>query len=309
MSDRRKRAGVTNKMVAYIAAGLVHLAIIGAIVFNYTVKRDTIEAFDAEKIDTINASVIDDRKLQEDIKEIKEKDRKKAEQKAKKEREERERLEKLKRDAEKEEQRIEDLKQKQQDEKKKAQELESERKAIALKKKKEIEAEKKRKEKEEQEKKKREAAERERKKKADEQRKKDAAAAEEKRLEDADKQRLADMLAAEEEAKKQQQADRRAGERTATVMSKYSALIEAAIKAKWRISPGTESWREAKVNIKLSPRGEVLSVRIVKSSGLTSFDRSAETAILQASPLPFPSQEEDPTAHQQLQDINLNLKQ
>jgi len=289
-------------MIAYIAAALVHLVIIGAVVFNYTVKRDTVVAFDAEKIDTVNASVIDDRKLQEDIKEIKEKDRKKAE----KERKERERLEKLKRDAEKEEKRIEDLKEKAKDEKKKAEELEKERKAIALKKKKELEAENKRKA---EEKKRKEAAEKERKKKAEAKRKKDAAAAEKKRQEDADRQRLSDKLAAEEEAKKQQQADRRAGERTATVMSKYSALIEAAIKEKWRVSPGTESWREAKINIKLSPRGEVQSVRVVKSSGLVSFDRSAETAVLQASPLPFPSQEEDPTAHQQLQDINLNLKQ
>ena len=292
-------------MVAYIAAGLVHLVIIGAIVFNFTVKRDTVEAFNAEKVDTVNASVIDDRKLKEDIEKIKEKDRQKAEN----ERKERERLEKLKRDAEKEEKRIEDLKKKQEDEKKKAQELEKEREAIALKKKKELEAEKKRKAKEAQEKKKREAAEKERQKKAAEQRKKDAAEQERKRVEDADKKRLAEMLAAEEEAKKQQEADRRAGERTATIMSKYSALIEAAIKAKWRISPGTENWREAKINIKLSPRGEVRSVRVVKSSGLVSFDRSAETAVLQASPLPFPSQEEDPKAHQQLQDINLNLKQ
>lgn len=302
MSDRRKKIGVTNKMVAYIAAGLVHLVIIGALLFNYTVKRDTVEAFDAEKIDTVNASVIDDRKLKEDIKAIKEKDRKKAEQ----ERKERERLEKLKRDAEKEEKRIEDLKEQQKDEQKKTEELEKEREAIALKKKKELEAEKKRKA---EEKKRRDAAEKKRKEEAEKNRKKEAAAAERKRQEDADKKRLAEMLDAEEEAKKQQQADRRAGERTATVMSKYSALIESAIKDKWRISPGTESWREAKVNIKLSPRGEVLSVRVVKSSGLVSFDRSAETAVLQASPLPFPSAEEDPTAHKQLQDINLNLKQ
>jgi len=288
-------------MIAYIAAALVHLVIIGAVVFNYTVKRDTVEAFDAEKIDTVNASVIDDRKLQEDIKEIKEKDRKKAE----KERKERERLEKLKRDAEKEEKRIEDLKEKAKDEKKKAEELEKERKAIALKKKKELEAENKRKA---EEKKRKEAAEKERKKKAEAKRKKDAAAAEKKRQEDADRQRLSDKLAAEEEAKKQQQADRRAGERTATLVNQFFARIRQKIEIKRTIDPSFEIWRKSVVEIKVSPSGRVQSVRTIESSGLSRYDKQAESAVYAASPLPMPDENQDPEAVRKLLTFELVMK-
>jgi len=90
-------------------------------------------------------------------------------------------------------------------------------------------------------------------------------------------------------------------------MNIYADRIQKAIKAAWRVDPGTERWRVAKVNIKLTPRGDVESVRIVNSSGLPSFDKSVETAIFKASPLPFPTVDEDPTAHRQLQNINLNI--
>ena len=91
-------------------------------------------------------------------------------------------------------------------------------------------------------------------------------------------------------------------------MSIYGARIEKAIQAVWRVAPGTEDWREAKVNIKLTPRGEVESVRIVNSSGLPAFDKSAVTAVYQASPLPLPSVDEDAVALRELQNINLSLK-
>ena len=115
------------------------------------------------------------------------------------------------------------------------------------------------------------------------------------------------MLDAEEAAKQNKEAERRAKERTGTVMSIYSARIRDAIKNAWRVDPGTERWREAIVNIKLTPRGEVESVRIVKSSGLPAFDKSVETAVYKASPLPFPTAEEDASANEKLQNINLTI--
>ncbi len=301
MSNRRK-AGLKNRTVAYIAAGIVHLVIIGAMVFNYTENRETVDAFDAEKVDTINASVINESDIKDQQEKLKQQDRERERQKREKEKRERERLDKLKQEAEKEKLEIEKLKDQQKKEKEKAAELEREREAIALKKKKE--------EKEAADRKKK--ADAERKKKAEADKKRKAKAAEEKRIRDAEdakrRARLEAELANEEAERQRQAADQVAKERSATVMSLYSSRIEQAIKDRWRVAPGTEAWRVVKVNIKLSPSGDVQSVRVINSSGLPDFDRSVETAILQASPLPFPSQEEDATAHQQLQNLNINLK-
>ena len=100
---------------------------------------------------------------------------------------------------------------------------------------------------------------------------------------------------------------RAAAQRTATVESKYSALIEKAVRAKWVVPPGSEPWRKVRLNIKLSPLGEVMDVRVVESSGSEQYDQNAETAVLQASPLPFPTEQEDRSAHLKMQDVTLNL--
>jgi TonB family protein len=43
------------------------------------------------------------------------------------------------------------------------------------------------------------------------------------------------------------------------------------------------------LRIRQVPGGEVLNVRILRSSGDPGFDQSAESAVLKASPLPVPS--------------------
>lgn len=301
MSKRRK-AGFKNRMTAYIAAGLVHAIVIGAMIFNFTNKTKTVEAFDAEKVSTVKASLIDESKIKDQQDKLKklDQDKKRAEQR------ERDRLEQLKRDAEREKKKIAELKDQQKQEEAKALELEQERKEIALKKKKEEEKRKK----ELAAKKKKDEAEKARKKKLadDRKRKEELERIEREAQEYEAQQRLNKLLEEEERLQSAQEAERRSNERTTTVKSKYAALIKDAIKAKWRTAPGTESWREAKVNIKLSSRGEVLNTSILRSSGSESFDRSAITAILQASPLPFPTPDEDPTAHNELRSIILTLK-
>jgi colicin import membrane protein len=42
------------------------------------------------------------------------------------------------------------------------------------------------------------------------------------------------------------------------------------------------------LSVNLDPFGQVLSVRVVRSSGNAQFDRSAEAAVQKASPLPVP---------------------
>ena len=74
MSKRRK-AGAANRVMAYIAAAVVHLLLIGALFFNFTKDDDheIVEAFDAEKIDTIKASVIDESQIKDQREKLKKK--------------------------------------------------------------------------------------------------------------------------------------------------------------------------------------------------------------------------------------------
>ena len=92
------------------------------------------------------------------------------------------------------------------------------------------------------------------------------------------------------------------------MVSKYAALVTKAINDKRTIAPDFDSSLAAKLNIKLSPRGDVLNVSIVESSGNARYDRDAEKAVRNASPLPIPSIEEDETAHKTFQDVTLNIK-
>lgn len=299
MSKRRK-ASAKNRFLAYLAAVVLHIAIIAAMLINFSRndKFEKVEAFDADKITTVKASVINESQIKDQQEKIKqaerERERKKREQKAREQQE----LDKIKKQANLEKKKVADLKAKQEIEKQKAADLEKQRKAIALNKKKE----------EEQRKKEQKIA----KQKAEAEKKRIADLQEQLAKEEAElleRQRLNKLLAEEEAELQRQEAARRAKQRTTTVMSKYSAQIEQAIKDKWRVAPGIESWRVAKVNIKLSTEGKVQSVTVLESSGSLDFDKSIENAVLQASPLPFPSREEDESAFTLLQNLNINMKQ
>jgi len=298
MSERRKIGVKKNRAIAYTAAGLVHALIIGAMVFNFTSKHDSIDAVYADKVEKIvQATTIDESLIKQQQKKLKDAD----DAKKKRERLDRERLEKLKKDAAKEEQAIEDLKKKQEVEKEKTAELEKERKAIALKKQQELE-----KEKQAAEKRKRDAKERDRKEKL-------AAKKKQQRLEQQERERLEaeekEFLASQEMNRMlaEEEAMVAASQRATTLRAKYAALIQDKVRRYRTISPDFERWRTTTVNVKLSSSGEVQSVRTIKSSGNVRYDRSVETAIYQASPLPIPSVAEDSEVNKVFRDLNLNF--
>jgi len=272
-------------MIAYIATGLVHAVIIGALLFNFTSKRETVDAAYAEKVDVVKATTIDESEIKKQQDKLKQKERDKQREKER----ERKRLEDLKKKSEQEQKRIEELKNRQKLEQKKAEELEQQRKTIALKKQQE-EAERKRK------------AEEARKKKIAEDKRK-LARIEREQQEIEKQRRLNESLAAEEAFI----AEQRAKQRATTLLSKYSALIKQKVARYRTISPDFERWRTTKVNVKLSPSGDVESVRIVKSSGDVRYDRSVETAIYQSTPLPIPSVAEDVEVNKLFQDLNLDF--
>lgn len=280
MSERRKRRRASSKTIAYIGAGLVHLVIIGAMLFNFTSKTKTVEAFDAEKIDVVKATTVSEAEIQQQRDKIKQEDR----DKKRKKQQEEDRLKDLQKQAELEKQRIQDL--------------EKERKTIALEKQKE------------EEKRKKELADRKKKEKKEKERKAKIAA-DKKRVEDEariarEQKRLDDEERLRQELLKEQNA-RISSERTTTLIGRYSARIRDAINDKRIIAPDFEPWRKTKLNIKLSSQGDVVSVSIVESSGSQRYDRSAETAVRQSSPLPIPPRSESEQAHETFRDFNLNI--
>ena len=99
-------------------------------------------------------------------------------------------------------------------------------------------------------------------------------------------------------AKKKAEAKKRAdGERKAartegeagTAMGMAVGAIQSAVTSAW-VQPQTSTvGLEVVVRVNVGETGVVTSARVVRSSGNALFDRSAEIAILKASPLPIPS--------------------
>ena len=114
---------------------------------------------------------------------------------------------------------------------------------------------------------------------------------------------LNERLAREEAERNAQLAKQRA----ATLGSKYAALIRRRVEPRITISPDFPPTLSSKANVKLSPFGEVLSVRIIESSGNVIYDRAVETAIFSSTPLPIPSRDEDPEVNKLFQDLTLNF--
>jgi colicin import membrane protein len=197
-------------------------------------------------------------------------------------------------------------KKKEAEEKKKQEELDAERKQKEAaekkleeekRKKKEV-AEKKRKEQErkkkEVEEKKRKEAELKKKAAAEKKRKeaerKKKAAAEKKRKQGAARKKAAADAKRKREAAAaaQREAARVEGE-AGTAMGMAVGAIQAAVHSNW-IQPRTSTiGLEVLVRVNVRPGGMVTSARVIKSSGNALFDRSAEIAVLKASPLPIPS--------------------
>jgi colicin import membrane protein len=130
------------------------------------------------------------------------------------------------------------------------------------------EAEKKRKEEQaRKEKERREAAERER--KAQEQR-------------EAEQRRMQEALAEEMEAER----SRLQAQENASIAQSYTALISDRIESQWSRPPSARNGMKTELRIQLVPTGRVVSVSVVKSSGNSAFDRSAEQAVWKAEQFP-----------------------
>jgi colicin import membrane protein len=92
-----------------------------------------------------------------------------------------------------------------------------------------------------------------------------------------------------------QQADAARAQATARAkaLNEYIARIQAKVKSNWILPPDLQGNPEAIFLVVQLPTGEVLSTRLVKSSGNPAYDAAVERAILKSSPLPLPVSRDD----------------
>lgn len=86
----------------------------------------------------------------------------------------------------------------------------------------------------------------------------------------------------------QNQAKEAAGARTKAALADYENRIRAKVRGNVLRPPGVTGDPEAVFHVVQLPTGEVLSVRLVRSSGNPALDDAIERAIRRSSPLPLP---------------------
>lgn len=151
--------------------------------------------------------------------------------------------------------------------------------------------------------------------KEEDKRREEAQRAEELRMEkDAEARRVAILdeqqkLAQEVKARAEEDARKRAIAEAAAAkqrqVQQYIESIKKRIRSRVVLPPGLTGNPEAVYSVTLVPGGEVLDVKLVKSSGVPAYDAAVERAIQAANPLPVPS---DPDMFQQLRQANYKFR-
>jgi colicin import membrane protein len=306
---------IRNNLVPILIALGVHVVLIMMLFigFDWTPKPATVK----NQPNVIKATAVDASKVKAELDKLKRAEQEKRQQEAA-------RVNKLKRQEREakqrraaEEKRLADLKKKRvaeekrhQQEQQRLQKIKQEKAALEKKRKAEQKrlAELERKRKAEQEKQKqaeakkkaaeaeRKAAEAKRKAAEAKRREEERKAAEAKRREDERKQQLAAQLEAEE--------TERAAAAAQGEIDKYVALIRQKVTRHWLKPAGTGKGLACTVRVRTIPGGDVVGVTIIKSSGNAIFDRSVESAVRKAAPLPLPG---DPAVAARMREIDFEF--
>jgi len=125
---------------------------------------------------------------------------------------------------------------------------------------------------------------------------------------EAEKKRKAEAEAkarAEAEAEMRRQiAAEQEEARARSALLEYIPYIQDKVQRNWLRPPGSAAGLSCLIRVRLIPGGDVVSATVVRSSGDPMFDRSVETAVLKASPLPLPT---DATLFNHFREINFNF--
>ncbi|MEI8385106.1 MAG: TonB family protein [Nitrosomonadaceae bacterium] len=121
------------------------------------------------------------------------------------------------------------------------------------------------------------------------------------------KPRVADdleQLVRDQEALEKQRAQQAAQSRALDVIAEYKAKIMAKIRSRIVLPPNIPDDSVAELDVTLLPGGDILSVRMRRSSGYVAFDSAVERAIILAKPLPLPP---DPSLFPKFRDLSLKV--
>ncbi|MFN7086542.1 MAG: TonB family protein [Burkholderiales bacterium] len=120
-----------------------------------------------------------------------------------------------------------------------------------------------------------------------------------------EKARLAALKDQEDALRKlaQQQAAQAAAQ--ARLVDEYRRRISDKIRRFIVEPPGLQGNPEVEFEVVLLPGGEVLSIRLRKSSAVTAYDSAVERAILKAQPLPLPP---DPAMFSDFRELRLKFR-
>ncbi len=134
--------------------------------------------------------------------------------------------------------------------------------------------------------------------------------AEEEKRKQEEKQRIAAQQAREAAARKDlEDAARRQQEARQATQSRiendYKARIQAKIHRFTIIPPDLTGNPQAEYQVTLLPGGDVLSAKLVKSSGSPAYDAAVERAIYKAQPLPLPP---DPALFPRFRELVLQFR-
>ena len=276
----KKKFGLTGKSLAYAIGVHVIIGVLLFVSFNFT--SDNVQKPAAKpQVQPIQASVLTEAEVRKQLDVFEERENKK------------------KLEQEQAEKKVQDLlkKQKLEEEKlvriKKEQELqklkvaEEAKKAEALARKQEEEKSKAElaRQKQAEEKKKAELA---RKKKAELARKKKED--EKKKAELARKKKLEEEQRKKELALKQQMEAERQQRELNSALAQYIPIIKQKVSRNWNKPADLQNGITAKVAVRLTANGEVVSAQLTRSSGNSVFDRSVVNAVYKASPLPIPQE-------------------
>ncbi len=121
------------------------------------------------------------------------------------------------------------------------------------------------------------------------------------------KARVADeieQLQREQEAKDRLQAQAAAQSRLANEIAEYKARILAKIRRNIIMPPDLPGNPVVEFNVTLLPGGDILDVKLSRSSGFAAFDSAVERAIYLSKPLPLPP---DPAMFPQFRNLSVKV--
>ncbi len=89
------------------------------------------------------------------------------------------------------------------------------------------------------------------------------------------------------------------------IISEYMERIRSKVRQNIVEPPGLQGNPTAEFDVVVIPGGEVLSVRLVRSSGVPAYDAAAERAIMKSAPLPLPP---NPELFSRFRDLRLSVR-